>query len=714
MTASKQDRAPAAPPRLLLGVSLLLWGGICGHPLISLMAAVVIEAAHWTRVRWDFGEIASQRAWKASLILVIFAGAIVWMNSSVFAALPRTIVWLPIALLPLQFVQSYGINRSLSLTSFSHFLRRRKMHSEQYGLPYRDIRFNFGYVFFVTILIASSLGEHARSPIFFPAVLILLFWAFYRCFSWKHRLAPIGAIVVIAIATAGGLGGEMLLSYAYQRFVLGNMEYGSLNWARQTRTAIGDLGEIKQSPGIQWRLIPGQGDLPRLIRVAAYNAYANTYWSTVLPPDEDLANPLKVTGMFEELPSLGADEVDYRVTARADDPDTFMDGSGSYNPALPYFTLRGSFPRKGLLPIPANSASVVQDSQLLEISPFGTLRLDPKHPVTNAVIRSGDPITTALPPWPDPRNPNRPDPDLRIPENEQEAVAQFVDGLGIRDLPLAEKVQTLKQHFNEHFTYTRYLENPRPGSDNGRAAFITLFLNTTKRGHCEYFATATAFILRECGIPTRYATGFSVVETDASGNALLRGTHAHAWTLAWDEVREKWIDIDLTPPDWTGMETPRKSALQPLIDRLQILRDDILVWRTQPGNLAIAILIMVVPLFLGALLSGRRLWKSRRRLEEQLAHSKIRSAPETTALSDLESLATPHIGPRSPATPLTRWLIQLAPILSDRTPLEEAIRLHQERRFDPAARPVELDSRIKAAVSALHEELSSLATPASS
>jgi len=705
MKQSTPPREPTAPPRLLLGVALMLWGGISDNALIGLITAVVIEAAHWTRIRWDFGDTATQRAWRASLVLLLFTGAIIWMNSSAISALPKTVVWLPLIILPLQFVQSYGIHRSLSLANFSQFLRRKRAHAAEYGLPFRDARVNFGYVFLATTLIASALGEHARSVIFFPAALILIIWAFHRSFSWKKRLAPIGATLMIILAAIGGLSGEKALNYAYQRFVLGNYDYGSLDWARQTRTSIGELGEIKQSPAIQWRLIPGQGDLPRLMRVASYNAYLNTYWSTVLPVDPEEDDPIRSTGMFEDLPSFGADEIDYRITARADD-DTFVDAADATNPALPSFTLRGSLPRKGLLPIPSNAASIVQESQQLEINPFGTLRLDPKHPVTDSIIRWTDPMTTARVPWEDPRNPDRVDPDLRIPEEEHEAITKFVDQLGLRDLTLPEKIKTLRQQFNQHFTYTRYLEQPRPRTDTGRATFISIFLEQTKRGHCEYFATSTAFILRECGVPTRYATGFSVAERDPdNGVAYLRGTHAHAWTLAWDAAREKWIDVDLTPPDWSGLETPRTTAWQGWIDRLQMMRDDILVWRTQPGNMAMAILLMVLPLAFGALLIGRRLWKSRRRLEEEEATSIYRRNIETTALSDLEPLATPHLGKRPAATPLTRWLRRLTPILPNPAALESAIHLHQARRFDPAASTDQLDTALQSEVAAIRDEL---------
>ena len=48
-------------------------------------------------------------------------------------------------------------------------------------------------------------------------------------------------------------------------------------------------------------------------------------------------------------------------------------------------------------------------------------------------------------------------------------------------------------------------------------------------------AAASMALLRQVGVPTRYVTGFAAVETDPkSKQALLRGTHAHAWCRVWD------------------------------------------------------------------------------------------------------------------------------------------------------------------------------------
>ncbi|MBT8330725.1 MAG: transglutaminase-like domain-containing protein, partial [Deltaproteobacteria bacterium] len=39
---------------------------------------------------------------------------------------------------------------------------------------------------------------------------------------------------------------------------------------------------------------------------------------------------------------------------------------------------------------------------------------------------------------------------------------------------------------------------------------IENFLTRSRSGHCEYFATATVLLLRQAGIPARYARGYSV------------------------------------------------------------------------------------------------------------------------------------------------------------------------------------------------------------
>lgn len=698
MTEARSTDAPTAAPRLLLGATVLLWGGISGRPLIGLIAAVAVEAAHWTTVRWDFGESAFLRAWQTSILLLLLAIGLVWLDASAISALPKTMTWLPVLMLPLQFVQSYGMRRSMSLSSISLFLRKRKKHAARHGLPFRDVRFCFDHVFFGGTVIAAALGEHARSPIFFPAVVLLTGWLMLPRLVKTLGSVPLAGGLVLVLATVGGFGGEKVLDWAYQRFVFGLDGTGHYrDYSRQTRTMIGKLEEIKQSPGIQWRLIPRQGELPRLLRVAAYNSYRNTSWWAEQPKRTDGQD----VEDFETVESFGIDP-EYWVTAREATPED------ATHAALPRFTLRGGTPRKDLFPIPGNAASMVLPTYDLDINAFGSLRLDPRHPVADALILWGDPMTTAMPPGPAARRPDGPMPELMIPEDEREAIARVVDELGLRGQSLSEIVTTLRAWYATEFTYTRYLEKPHPESEFERESFISIFLTASKRGHCEYFATATAFLLRECGIPTRYATGFAVAERDPkTGDALIRGIHGHAWCLAWDAERSKWIDVDLTPPDWTGRETPRMPAWQGLLDRWQIMRDNILVWRSQPGNLAIALGLIFLPLAAGALLIGRRLWRSKRRIGRRRSRRDFKDALARSPLAALERPAEKVLGERPPGAPLGRWLLGLRTRLDESDELERAVEMHQHLRFDPDHEP-DLRERLEGLVKPLRARISRL------
>lgn len=78
---------------------------------------------------------------------------------------------------------------------------------------------------------------------------------------------------------------------------------------------------------------------------------------------------------------------------------------------------------------------------------------------------------------------------------------------------------------------------------------IAYFLFERKEGHCEYFASALAVMLRAAGVPSRVVTGFvGGVENPVSGWHLFRAADAHSWVEAWVDGAG-WITLDPTPPD---------------------------------------------------------------------------------------------------------------------------------------------------------------------
>jgi hypothetical protein len=83
--------------------------------------------------------------------------------------------------------------------------------------------------------------------------------------------------------------------------------------------------------------------------------------------------------------------------------------------------------------------------------------------------------------------------------------------------------------------------------DTGNRQPLDVFLFEAKRGHCEYFATALAIMLRSLGIPSRNVTGFLGGEYNSYGGYYsLRQGDAHSWVEALTNERG-WITLDPTP-----------------------------------------------------------------------------------------------------------------------------------------------------------------------
>jgi hypothetical protein len=76
---------------------------------------------------------------------------------------------------------------------------------------------------------------------------------------------------------------------------------------------------------------------------------------------------------------------------------------------------------------------------------------------------------------------------------------------------------------------------------------VAEFLFEKKKGYCEYFASATAVLLRLEGIPARYVRGFTVREANRiGGHYAVREADAHAWVEAFVPGRG-WVEADATP-----------------------------------------------------------------------------------------------------------------------------------------------------------------------
>jgi hypothetical protein len=116
------------------------------------------------------------------------------------------------------------------------------------------------------------------------------------------------------------------------------------------------------------------------------------------------------------------------------------------------------------------------------------------------------------------------------------------------------QARILEKYLQTHYAYSLTLQ----GDPNSRDP-LAMFLFEVRAGHCEYFASAMAIMLRQLGIPARLVNGFSAGDYNRMGNNwTVRKYHAHSWVEAYF-LPYGWIEFDPTP---AAPPSPRSSLEQ--------------------------------------------------------------------------------------------------------------------------------------------------------
>lgn len=109
----------------------------------------------------------------------------------------------------------------------------------------------------------------------------------------------------------------------------------------------------------------------------------------------------------------------------------------------------------------------------------------------------------------------------------------------------AQIADTITTYLRDSGVYQYSLDQTRidPNMDP-----IEDFLKNRKTGHCQYFATSLALLLRALGIQSRVVTGFKGgIETPELGLLEVQQRHAHAWVEA--KLDDVWVTLDATPTE---------------------------------------------------------------------------------------------------------------------------------------------------------------------
>lgn len=104
-----------------------------------------------------------------------------------------------------------------------------------------------------------------------------------------------------------------------------------------------------------------------------------------------------------------------------------------------------------------------------------------------------------------------------------------------------DKASAIESYLRLHYGYTLHLPQQTPHDPIGNFLFVR------KQGHCEYFASAMAVMLRSIGIPSRLVNGFSGGEfNDLTSQYVIRESDAHSWVEAYISG-QGWLEFDPTP-----------------------------------------------------------------------------------------------------------------------------------------------------------------------
>ncbi len=175
---------------------------------------------------------------------------------------------------------------------------------------------------------------------------------------------------------------------------------------------------------------------------------------------------------------------------------------------------------------------------------------------------------------------------------------EIVASSGVEEGDRMGTARALEAHFLKTGNYNYTLDTP-PRSDPSLDP-IEDFVVNTKEGHCEYFASALALMLRSQGIPSRVIVGYLGGEYNSIGFYTVRQLHTHAWVEAYLEPGEwsvadyseneetsfgGWLRLDPTPSDDEAVLTGGNrnqflDRIDQLLDYGQLFWDDYVVGLT--------------------------------------------------------------------------------------------------------------------------------------
>ena len=677
------DTTTKTPPPLLLGAALLFWGWQTGFLPAAAIMALVLESHRLVKARWDFSDDDLTRIWTFCTLLFLASTVYAFTandgpnnfrgffqdpnfstqrqagNSSARTA-AAIVRWLPMVLFLFVAAQVFSPRKAIPLQAISLILRWQARKARKLRqAPDRPRMVNVGYLYFGICLISASVHT-SESTAFFWGLCLLLPWAL-----WSYRSPRFGFALwttTLACAMVLGFFGQGSLGRLRGYLETLNPEWLSSLLQRgadptQNRTALGQVGRIKQSGTIVIRLEPKTGTAaPHLLREASYRTYKiETWYAGSSKTDfENINHEVTNEHSWVLLPGKATPST-VNIACylnRGEDLLPLPGGSGRLE-SLPAYVLK----KNGAGAVLAEGPRFVMFDA--EYGPGATLDALPANKINSTNTE-----------------------DLAISAREKLVLTRVIEEQGLRGHNLDETLRRLNRFFEGNFSYSLWQDSPGKGL---RETPLARFLFQTRSGHCEYFATATTLLLRELGFPARYAVGYAIHET--SGNKyVVRQRDAHAWCLVWNDEKGLWQDFDTTPASWMEEESKHASWFQFLSDAWSRIKFEFSKIRWGETRLRQYILLALGPILLLLLIQILRRTRRRRSPKPSGRSKGFSWQGLDSEFYQLEKKLADKGLAREPSEPLASWLTRAAnePFLREMSlPLQQLLRLHYRYRFDP-------------------------------
>lgn len=313
------------------------------------------------------------------------------------------------------------------------------------------------------------------------------------------------------------------------------------------RVDLGEVGVLRSDPTLAMRVeLPDLPEPPPLrvtlhLRGTALDSYDGRAWSQ----SESYKRPAEVDGgliPIERYPDIGMDRV-MRVDLEPIDPPVVF---------LPPNATGMRFRTRGQLgldtPLPAYRG------------PEGEFRYQPlderglKYEIF--LSRRGAPAFKTLTALERPRY-------LTLPQGMPDRIHHLAEDWARGATTPFEKAKAIEAHLRTEYRYD--LNSP-----SGRSRQpLDDFLFESRRGHCEFYSTAMAVMLRTLNVPTRNVTGFIGGSYNRFGRFYaVREGDAHSWVEVFID-EQGWLTFDPTPPGDAAPKSELAGAWAYLRDFLE-------------------------------------------------------------------------------------------------------------------------------------------------